>query len=121
MTVDLAALPHEPDVRPLPAEGRLLLFAAHSDGDGVAVGSALHVPAGSPLVERVRDTSRDQPGYAWAGLDAFLLESRRELRVRYDVSLPDSETLYDAAEEAAGRAPRPVDPWAPSRPADMLP
>ncbi|QDD59602.1 DUF1963 domain-containing protein [Streptomyces albidoflavus] len=168
VTVDLAALPREPDMLSLPAGGRLLLFAAYSDGDGVAVGSALHVPSGSPLVERVRDTSRDHPGYAWAGLDALLLELRRALRVTYDVSLPDNETLYDAAEHpgahglrhvwrtlhtrarshegaylriggysddpygegdiltlsgeaadrAAGRDPRPVDPWEPPRPAD---
>jgi hypothetical protein len=50
-SVDLAALPAGTTDLPLPPDGHLLFFA-HPDTEQDALGGVLHVPAGSPVVER---------------------------------------------------------------------
>jgi hypothetical protein len=83
-TLDLAALPEDATTLALPPDGRLLLFA-EVDLDGwprEASGRVVYVPAGTPVEERPADD-----GYESA-----------ELRLRYDLSLPDNEVLIDPVE-----------------------
>ncbi|WP_199443758.1 DUF1963 domain-containing protein [Umezawaea beigongshangensis] len=86
-SVDLAALPADVTDLPLPPDGLLLLFAWPEDetcyGDA---GSVVHVPAGTPVVER--------DGNAWNGSgfeeyeEMFGRFPEGPLRLTADVSLP---------------------------------
>ncbi|MFA3875770.1 DUF1963 domain-containing protein [Streptomyces sp. MMCC 100] len=85
--VDFAALPEGSTDLPLPPDGRLLLFASlwemYDTGNR---GQAIHVPAGTPVAERDKDTWKD---YAHEEerrvFDAF---PQGELRVRTEPDLP---------------------------------
>ncbi|GGM15045.1 hypothetical protein GCM10010129_69110 [Streptomyces fumigatiscleroticus] len=91
-SLDLAALPADATSLPLPQDGRLLLFACPDPLD--AHGTAIYIPAGTPVEERPME--HDYGPQDWlAELDAQL---REELRLRYDVSLPDHDEIIDAAE-----------------------
>lgn len=82
--LDLAALPDDATTLALPSEGRLLFFARlHTDDvPHDASGRVVYVPAGTPVeVQPAND------GY-----------DRAELRLKYDISLPDNEVLIDPVE-----------------------
>ncbi|MFC8426202.1 DUF1963 domain-containing protein [Streptomyces sp. NPDC057236] len=93
---DLAALPADATTLPLPRDGALLLLARSYDEGLDAGGEAVYVPAGTPVEERPLDSGY-APGDAWEGLDSGLRRAG-ELRLRYNVSLPDDESLFDPAE-----------------------
>ncbi|MFC8369665.1 DUF1963 domain-containing protein [Streptomyces sp. NPDC057239] len=95
-SLDLPALPADATTLPLPRDGALLLFARSYDEGLDAGGEAVYVPAGTPVEERPLDSGH-APGDAWEGLDSGLRRAG-ELRLRYDVSLPDNESLFDPAE-----------------------
>lgn len=92
-TIDLAALPEDATNLPLPPDGHLLLFAntnTESMYDEESLGSALHIPAGTPVEERQVDLDPepdDEPFYA------EFPEGR--LRLRADVSLPYHSEVFD--------------------------
>ncbi|MFH8972751.1 hypothetical protein [Streptomyces sp. NPDC017890] len=90
-TLDLAALPEDATNLPLPADGRLLLFAwpglESSEDDTCSSGHAVYVPAGIAVEERKVEYHYG-PDHELGGVD-FDGELRGELRVKYDVSLPD--------------------------------
>jgi hypothetical protein len=77
--LDLAALPDDATTLVLPPDGRLLFFARLHPDDLDASGRVMYVPAGTPLEEHPGDDGYD----------------RAELRLRYDLSLPDNEVLID--------------------------
>ncbi len=86
-SVDLAALPADATDLPLPADGHLLLFVFIDEvASCTTVGSAIHVPAGTAVVERDRN--------AWNPDDvddyrrAFERFPQGPMRVTTDVSLP---------------------------------
>jgi hypothetical protein len=62
-TIDLAALPQDATDFPLPPDGHLLLFANPDPelAGEETLGSALHIPAGTPLEERQVDLD-PEPG-----------------------------------------------------------
>ncbi|MEV5019298.1 DUF1963 domain-containing protein [Streptomyces sp. NPDC053780] len=80
--LDLAALPDDATTLVLPADGRLLFFARLHPDDLDASGRVMYVPAGTPLEERPGSDGHD----------------RAELRLTYDLSLPDNEVLIDPVE-----------------------
>ncbi|MEU0304199.1 DUF1963 domain-containing protein [Streptomyces sp. NPDC006175] len=80
--LDLAALPDDATTLVLPPDGRLLFFARLHPDDLDASGRVMYVPAGTPLEER-------------PGGDGY---DRAELRLKYDLSLPDNEVLIDPVE-----------------------
>ncbi|GGZ25949.1 DUF1963 domain-containing protein [Streptomyces nitrosporeus] len=92
--LDLAALPGDATGLPLPSSGRLLLFARFHAYDLDASGTAVYVPAGIPVEERHPADHRHEPDHGWEGVD---LATGEELRLGYDVSLPDNEVLIDPA------------------------
>ncbi|WP_030903596.1 DUF1963 domain-containing protein [Streptomyces sp. NRRL F-5126] len=97
-TIDLAALPAHATDLGLPRDGRLLLFA-DPDTDamgGGTLGSALHVPAGTPVEERQVDLD-PEPDDRLYGVE--FPEGR--LRLRTDVSLPCHSEVH-----APGPPPR---------------
>ncbi|WP_199443757.1 DUF1963 domain-containing protein [Umezawaea beigongshangensis] len=79
-SVDLAALPADVTDLPLPADGHLLLFALpEADNWYGDVGSAVHVPAGTAVVERDGNAGNDPEEYQYP---------QGPLRLTVDVSLP---------------------------------
>ncbi|MFF9335144.1 YwqG family protein [Streptomyces albogriseolus] len=84
-TVDLAALPAEATDLDLPVDGHLLLFA-DPDPDRIGeanLGTALHIPAGTPVEERPADLDPEWRNYPY---EKDLPEGL--LRLSTDVSLP---------------------------------
>ncbi|MCO4694239.1 hypothetical protein LRR80_00274 [Streptomyces sp. RO-S4] len=84
-TVDLAALPAGVTDLDLPADGHLLLFA-DPDPDRIGqgnLGTALHIPAGTPVEERPADLDPEWKSYPY---EKDFPEGL--LRLRTDVSLP---------------------------------
>ncbi|MFE7674095.1 DUF1963 domain-containing protein [Streptomyces albidoflavus] len=95
-SLDLAALPGDAMTLRLPSDGRLLLIAGYVDDmPADAFGKAVHVPASTP-VEEYPVISGHAPDDAWAHLEEDL-KKEGELRLTYDVSLPENESLIDAA------------------------
>ncbi|MFH9732645.1 hypothetical protein [Streptomyces sp. NPDC017260] len=94
-TLDLAALPEGVTNLPLPPDGRLLLFAwpalEASEDDSCTSGSAVYVPAGTVVEEREVEYDYE-PDHELGDVD-FDGELRGELRVKYDVSLPDYDNF----------------------------
>jgi len=95
-SLDLAALPAEEVGVPLPADGHLLLFAFPEEDNWYGrVGSAVHVPAGTPVVER------DEHCTWWSTVDEYREKIEEfpqgELRATADVTLPGyaDEDYYD--------------------------
>ncbi|KES04840.1 hypothetical protein BU52_22590 [Streptomyces toyocaensis] len=82
-TIDLSALPDGATNLPLPGTGTLMLFA--TPGLGETSGSAVYVPAGTPVEER--HLKFDPDGYIDA--DEFTCEVSGDLHVEYVASLPD--------------------------------
>jgi hypothetical protein len=93
---DLAALRQDATDLPLPPDGRLLLFGcpeAGSWGSECPLGSAVYIPAGTTVEERWLDFSEyGDSGYQEAS------ELQGELRLRYDISLPDHDDIIDTVE-----------------------
>ncbi|GAA3990486.1 hypothetical protein GCM10022384_43040 [Streptomyces marokkonensis] len=94
-TLDLGALPEGVTNLPLPPDGRLLLFAwpalEASEDHSCTSGSVVYVPAGTMVEERKVEYDYE-PDHELGDVD-FDGELRGELRVRYDVSLPDYENF----------------------------
>ncbi|GAB2826247.1 hypothetical protein GCM10027091_66370 [Streptomyces daliensis] len=88
-SLDLAALPGDATGLPLPHEG-LLLLLAHPDALD-AYGTAIYVPAGTPVEER-RVEHDYSPSDVLHDLEPYL-RGAGELRLRYDVSLPDYDSI----------------------------
>lgn len=91
-SLDLAALPADATDLPLPADGRLLLFAFPETADDYeTMGSVVYVPAGSAVVERDR--------HAWNSLDfedeeeMFEAFPQGPLRATPQVSLPHHQAV----------------------------
>jgi hypothetical protein len=80
--LDLVSLPDDATTLALPPDGRLLFFAALHPDDLGASGRVMYVPAGTPLEQH-------------PGGDGY---ERAELRLKYDLSLPDNEVLIDPVE-----------------------
>ncbi|TDC68792.1 DUF1963 domain-containing protein [Actinomadura sp. GC306] len=99
-SLDLAALPEDATNLPLPPDGRLLLFANPSSVNattkGLCVGEAVYIPVGTPVEERHVDHGYE-PDDELFGFDAKM-EQEGELRLRYDLSLPDHDSIIDTAE-----------------------
>ncbi|WP_219509712.1 DUF1963 domain-containing protein [Nonomuraea ceibae] len=92
-TVDLAALPEEATDLPLPPDGHLLLFAC-PDPDMMGeetLGSALYVPAGTPVEERQVHIRWD-PVYEYHGVAEY---PAGQLRLSSDISLPCHSEVHD--------------------------
>ncbi|MFD9700175.1 DUF1963 domain-containing protein [Lentzea sp. NPDC059081] len=86
-SLDLAALPAAAAGLPLPDDGHLLLFAFPEDDNCDArAGSAVYVPAGTPVVERDKHFSW------WSTVDEYRERIEQypqgELRATPDVTLP---------------------------------
>lgn len=87
-TIDLAALPAGATDLPLPADGRLLLFAyPENTGDGENMGNVVYVPADAEVEER------DKEEWDWFDNDeeyqeVFAQFPQETLRATVDVSLP---------------------------------
>lgn len=103
-TVDLAALPSGCTDLPLPRDGQLLLFAFPEDeGECVSMGSVVHVPVGTAVVERDRN--------AWNEWDIddyemmFKEFPQGPLRAVADVSLPNHHAFQVRGERTAGPIP----------------
>ncbi|MFE4449300.1 DUF1963 domain-containing protein [Streptomyces sp. NPDC056796] len=92
-SLDLAAIPEAATNLPLPPDGHLLLFAHIDVEECDASGEALYVPAGTPVTERPRNHG-PASNHPWSDTDHLL---HGELRLQYDVSLPDNSVLYDPA------------------------
>ncbi|MEO3927846.1 hypothetical protein ABGB07_28845 [Micromonosporaceae bacterium B7E4] len=93
-TIDLAAIPEGATDLPLPSDGHLLLFAV-AELENVLSGSAVYLPAGTPVEERQQNL--DYEPYAYdtpEDLDAAL-RSRGELRLAREASLAPSEKYRD--------------------------
>ncbi|MFF1278035.1 hypothetical protein ACFVZC_32335 [Streptomyces marokkonensis] len=90
-TIDLGALPDGATNLPLPGAGTLMLFA--TPGLGETSGSAVYIPAGTPVEERHLEFDPD--GYIDA--DEFTREVSGDLHVEYVASLPDYgvDEVYD--------------------------
>ncbi|MGW7519889.1 DUF1963 domain-containing protein [Streptomyces sp. NPDC054796] len=88
-SLDLAALSGDATGLPLPHEGRLLLLA-HPDAMD-PFGTAIYVPAGAPVEEHPVEYDYSEIDVL-AGLDPAL-RGMGELRLRYDVSLPDYDSI----------------------------
>lgn len=96
-SLDLAALPQDATDLPLPPDGRLLLFGcpeAGAWGSECPLGAALYIPCGTTVEERWLDFS--EAGDPGSYEDVSKLHG--ELRLRYDVSLPDHNDIIDTAE-----------------------
>ncbi|MDW5328913.1 DUF1963 domain-containing protein [Plantactinospora sp. KLBMP9567] len=98
-TLDLAALPEDATGLSLPPDGHLLLFAVVDLGeaDGLC-GHVVYVPAGTVVEARELDYSdSDSSLYAFSTSEDLLAELRDlgELRLKYDVSLPDHDFFPD--------------------------
>ncbi|SEQ49489.1 DUF1963 domain-containing protein [Lentzea albida] len=103
-TLDLAALPSGCTDLPLPRDGQLLLFAFPEDeGECVSMGSVVHVPVGTAVVERDRN--------AWNEWDVDDYETMFEefpqgpLRAVAAVSLPNHHAFQVRGERTAGPIP----------------
>ncbi|WP_199716730.1 DUF1963 domain-containing protein [Micromonospora musae] len=97
-SLDLAALPQDATDLPLPPDGQLLLFAcpeASAWGSEIPLGSAAYVPVGTTVEERWLDFS--DTGEEFASYQE-VSELQGELRLRYDISLPDHDDIIDKAE-----------------------
>ncbi|MBE1878057.1 DUF1963 domain-containing protein [Myceligenerans pegani] len=107
-TIDLAAIPPGHTDIPLPPDGHLLLFA-NPDLEPYPAGSAVYVPAGTPVVER--ETALDwEPVYEYDSpedLDKHL-RSEGELRVGRGYTLPDVTRELEAEHPHARRL---MDVW----------
>ncbi|MEU3728065.1 DUF1963 domain-containing protein [Streptomyces sp. NPDC033538] len=94
-TLDLAALPEGATNLPLPSDGRLLLFAwpqlEASQDTSCSSGHAVYVPAGTMVEEREAEYHY-APDHPLGDVD-FDGDLRGELRVKYDVSLPNYENF----------------------------
>lgn len=88
-TIDLAAIPEGTTDLPLPSDGHLLLFAVPELALEVELaGSAVHLPAGTPVEERRQDLDYELYEYdSPEDLDADL-RGHGELRLARAVSLP---------------------------------
>ncbi|MFF5345527.1 DUF1963 domain-containing protein [Streptomyces althioticus] len=107
-TIDLAALPAGATDLDLPADGHLLLFA-DPDIDGIGeqnLGTALHVPAGTPVEERRLEF--DSGWRSYSGDEDF---AEGPLHMRTAVSLPAHATVHDP-EDSYGCKPFPGHPHA---------
>ncbi|KIH99599.1 hypothetical protein LP52_06975 [Streptomonospora alba] len=91
-TVDLAALPEEATDLPLPTDGQLLLFAIPDPQlmGCQSLGSALYIPAGTPVEERQVDLD---PAPCDGEDYGEFPEGR--LRLETDLSLPFHSTVHD--------------------------
>ncbi|MZE78373.1 DUF1963 domain-containing protein [Streptomyces xinghaiensis] len=90
-TIDLSALPAGVTDLGLPTDGHLLLFA-DPDPDRIGsgnLGSALHIPAGTPVEERPVDFDPEWKNYPY---ETDLPEGL--LRLSTDVSLPYYTSVY---------------------------
>ncbi|WP_330242409.1 DUF1963 domain-containing protein [Streptomyces sp. NBC_00525] len=99
-TIDLAALPAGATGLDLPADGHLLLFA-DPDPDRIGtgnLGTALHIPAGTPVEERPVDLDPEWKNYPY---ETDLPEGR--LHLSTDVSLP-YHTSFDMSRNPADGA-----------------
>ncbi|MFI9171385.1 DUF1963 domain-containing protein [Streptomyces lincolnensis] len=86
-SLDLAALPADATDLPLPADGRLLLFAYPEDeGGGADMGHVLYIPAGTAVTER------DKNAWSLYEIDEYREVFERfpeePLRATTEVSLP---------------------------------
>ncbi|MFD5652797.1 DUF1963 domain-containing protein [Streptomyces sp. NPDC127039] len=94
-TLDLAALPEGATNLSLPSDGHLLLFAwparEMSEYHGSSCAYAVYVPAGAEVGERVWHHDYE-PDHELGDVD-FDGELRGEIRLEYDVSLPDYENF----------------------------
>ncbi|WP_254394777.1 DUF1963 domain-containing protein [Streptomyces sp. AC512_CC834] len=105
-TIDLAALPEDATDLPLPSDGHLLLFSCPDDDylEGESLGSALHIPAGTPVEER-------QVHIAWDPVrDLYGVKDYPEglLRSSRDVSLPCHSEAHGPGHPHAAEL---VDAW----------
>ncbi|MCP2265594.1 DUF1963 domain-containing protein [Promicromonospora thailandica] len=99
VTLDLATLPPGATDLPLPPDGHLLLFANVELEDELVAGGAVHVPAGTPVEERVVAPDYEPYGYASpAALDEALRRSG-DLRLVPAVSLPTCSLDPEADDE----------------------
>ncbi|MFE5256344.1 DUF1963 domain-containing protein [Streptomyces coelicoflavus] len=94
-TLDLAALPEGATNLSLPSDGRLLLFAwparERSEDHDFSCAYAVYIPAGAEVGERLWNHDYE-PDHELGDVD-FDGELRGEIRLEYDVSLPDYENF----------------------------
>ncbi|MFJ9860490.1 DUF1963 domain-containing protein [Streptomyces albogriseolus] len=107
-TVDLAALPAGATDLDLPDDGHLLLFA-DPDPDRIGegnLGTALHIPAGTPVEERPADLDPEWRNYPYEkDFPEGLLRLTTDVSLPYFTSVPASGALL-------GREPHPEHPYA---------
>ncbi|MFC8940349.1 DUF1963 domain-containing protein [Streptomyces griseoincarnatus] len=107
-TVDLAALPAGATDLDLPVDGHLLLFAA-PDPDRIGegnLGTALHIPAGTPVEERPADLDPEWRNYPYeTDFPEGLLRLSTDVSLPYFTSVPASGALL-------GCEPHPEHPYA---------
>jgi hypothetical protein len=102
-SLDLAALPEHATDLPLPRDGRLLLFADPEGGDPeVNCGTAMYIPVGTDVEESQWEPVEDQ----WVEES----DIQGELRLTYNVSLPDHNSIIDTAEHPYADELRQIDP-----------
>ncbi|WP_431989484.1 DUF1963 domain-containing protein [Streptomyces albogriseolus] len=107
-TIDLAALPAGATDLDLPVDGHLLLFA-DPDPDRIGegnLGTALHIPAGTPVEERPADLDPEWRNYPY---EKDLPEGL--LRLSTDVSLPYFTSVH-ASGAPSGRVRHAEHPYA---------
>ncbi|TQN32206.1 uncharacterized protein DUF1963 [Haloactinospora alba] len=91
-TIDLAAIPEGTTNLTLPSDGHLLLFARPNPAlmGYETLGSALHIPAGTPVEERQVDLD-PEPGNELYGVEF----PERRLHLRTGISLPEHSQVHD--------------------------
>lgn len=101
-TIDLAAIPEDATDLPLPPDGHLLLFA-YPNVELIGyqtLGTAFHIPAGTPVEERQVDLD-PEPDDELYGVE--FPEGR--LRLRTDVSLPSHVEVHAPGSPPVGKRP----------------
>jgi hypothetical protein len=104
-SLDLAALPQNATDLPQPPDGQLLLFGDPSTsgwGSEVPLGAALYIRAGTTVEERWLDFSDNGDPDSYEDVSKL----QGELRLRYDISLPDHNDIIDTAEHPYAAEPR---------------
>ncbi|MFJ2575136.1 DUF1963 domain-containing protein [Streptomyces halstedii] len=98
-SVDLATLPPDAGVLPLPADGHLLFFALADDQmDHTSVGSVIHVPAGAQVSQRDKHAWNVKKYEEYDTL--FRGYPEGELRARTDVSLPCHTCVFPPGQQS---------------------